>query len=323
MKIFVANTDYEWYRWMLEHPDMDEVNFWRPKGTTNFKALREGELFFFKLKKQYHGKIVGFGQFLLFEAMSVADAWSLFETKNGAPTLSAMWRRVAQYADKRRDANNSTFHRSHRIGTIVITNPVFFPEQLWIDAPEDWRDTIVTGKSYQISEFPGNRIYAESMRAAELLNSSLFEDLSSIRSSEDVITAHDSRYGKPVLTRPRLGQGGFRMRIQTVYGKCAVSGEHSMPALEASHIRPYSDGGRHEIPNGILLRSDIHKLYDTGYVTIDPDYTFRVSDQLKEDYNNGKTYYSLQDRRILLPSDEDFWPDRENLDYHRQTVFRG
>jgi len=126
-----------------------------------------------------------------------------------------------------------------------------------------------------------------------------------------------------MLTRPRLGQGGFRLKIKSIYGKCAVSGEHSTPVLEAAHIRPYSEAGSHEIKNGILLRSDIHKLYDRGYVTVDPDYTFRVSSRLKDEFNNGKTYYELENRKIWLPGDPEHWPSRENLEYHQHVLFRG
>ncbi len=45
----------------------------------------------------------------------------------------------------------------------------------------------------------------------------------------------------------------------------------------AAHIIPYGAGGKHEIPNGLLLRADIHKLFDRGYVTVTPKYRFRVS----------------------------------------------
>jgi putative restriction endonuclease len=80
-------------------------------------------------------------------------------------------------------------------------------------------------------------------------------------------------------------------------------------------------GIRHDIQNGVLLRSDIHKLYDRGYVTIDPDYNFKVSDRLKDEFNNGKTYYQLDKQKIWLPSDKSDWPSRENLEYHQQMLF--
>lgn len=69
--------------------------------------------------------------------------------------------------------------------------------------------------------------------------------------------------------------------------------------------------------------TDIHKLYDRGYVTVDPDYKFCVSARLKDEFNNGKTYYELKNRKIWLPGDSENWPRRENLEYHQQMVFRG
>jgi len=57
----------------------------------------------------------------------------------------------------------------------------------------------------------------------------------------------------------------------------------------------------HEVSNGLLLRSDIHRLFDAGYVTVTPDYEFKVSGRLREDFNNGETYYgSPTDRSVFL-----------------------
>ena len=59
---------------------------------------------------------------------------------------------------------------------------------------------------------------------------------------------------------------------------------HSLPALEAAQVRPYADGGAHALPNRLLLRADIHRFYDAGYVTVTPDYRFRVSHDLADDF---------------------------------------
>jgi hypothetical protein len=68
------------------------------------------------------------------------------------------------------------------------------------------------------------------------------------------------RYGAPKTVQLRLGQGTFRIAVTSAYGACAVSGEHSLPALEAAHLRPYADGGERALSNGLLLRADIHRL---------------------------------------------------------------
>jgi putative restriction endonuclease len=215
MNIFVANTDYDWYRWLVSQSDVDEVNFWRPLGNTNFSYLSEGELFFFKLKKAHVGKIVGFGQFLMYQPMSVIDAWDTFGTKNGVSTRAQMLERIGTYTLR----NNSTLPNwNHEIGCIVITNPVFFPPEYWVDVPEDWKDQIVVGKGYSMREGIGNRIYSACMHTAEMLRMPILDDLF----NSVPVTDQTAKYGEPILTRPRLGQVGFRMKITSIYGKCGL-----------------------------------------------------------------------------------------------------
>ena len=80
------------------------------------------------------------------------------------------------------------------------------------------------------------------------------------------------RYGEPMVVRPRLGQGAFRVIVTDAYERrCAITGERTLPVLEAAHIKPYGSGGPHELENGLLLRSDLHTLCDQGYVTVDAD----------------------------------------------------
>jgi len=106
------------------------------------------------------------------------------------------------------------------------------------------------------------------------------------------------------LVRQRLGQGSFRVLITDTYERhCAVTGEKALPALEAAHIQPVTQEGKHRIDNGLLLRSDIHRLFDSGYVTITPDYKFRASRKLKDDFHNGEEYFRLQGRNIWVPRD--------------------
>ena len=133
------------------------------------------------------------------------------------------------------------------------------------------------------------------------------------------------RYGEPVLIRPRLGQGTFRIAVMDAYGRsCAVTTEHSLPVLEAAHLRPYGEGGPHEVANGLLLRTDIHRLFDAGYVTVLPeDLRFNVSRRLKEDYENGRTYYALHGAEIHSPGDLADKPGRAFLDWHARERFRG
>jgi hypothetical protein len=69
---YVGLTDPDWYGFLSSHPHVDEVNFWQPHGGRTFRALKQGEPFFFKLRAPQKA-VVGFGFFERFESM---EAWA-------------------------------------------------------------------------------------------------------------------------------------------------------------------------------------------------------------------------------------------------------
>jgi len=92
--------------------------------------------------------------------------------------------------------------------------------------------------------------------------------------------------------------------------------------LEAAHIRPYAAGGEHAVSNGLPLRRDLHRLFDLGYVTVTPDFTFLVGERLRVEYRNGRSYYELNGRRVHVPGQAEMRPAREALEWHNETVYR-
>jgi putative restriction endonuclease len=76
------------------------------------------------------------------------------------------------------------------------------------------------------------------------------------------------------------------------------------------------------VQNGILLKADLHKLYDAGYVDISPDYKFRVSERVFDEFENGKEYYALAGQELRRPSDERAWPSRDALAWHGERMYR-
>ncbi len=97
--------------------------------------------------------------------------------------------------------------------------------------------------------------------------------------------------------------------------------ERTLPALDAAHIRPCADGGDHAAPNGLLLRRDIHSLFDAGYVTITPKLRFVVSPRIRSEFDNGRHYYDLQGKAVRHPNDPGARPSPEALRWHNDTVF--
>ncbi|MBS4055177.1 MAG: HNH endonuclease [Thermaerobacter sp.] len=134
-----------------------------------------------------------------------------------------------------------------------------------------------------------------------------------------------ARYGAPQIVVPRLGQGGFRVLVTEAYHKrCAMAGEKTLPVLDASHIKPFAQGGPHKVSNGLLLRQDIHTLFDRGHITINKDYVIEVSRRIKEEYGNGREYYALHGKILSsLPGHMDEKPSREFLLWHNENVYTG
>lgn len=93
--------------------------------------------------------------------------------------------------------------------------------------------------------------------------------------------------------------------------------------LDAAHIKPFAEGGAHDVTNGLALRTDLHRLFDRGYVTVDEDDRFVVGRRLREEFENGKTYYALQGTKLVLPSAPDLRRSSAALAWHRSEVFVG
>ena len=77
----------------------------------------------------------------------------------------------------------------------------------------------------------------------------------------------------------RQGQQEFRQRLLEAYqGRCAITDSSTVEVLEAAHIRPFNGPETNKLPNGLLLRSDLHTLFDMGFITISPEMKVSVSD---------------------------------------------
>ena len=132
-------------------------------------------------------------------------------------------------------------------------------------------------------------------------------------------------YGNSVLTKVRLGQRAFRVLVTDSYSRrCSITGEKTLPVLEAAHIKPYAESGPHFISNALLLRSDMHELFDGGYITITNDLRIEVSKRIKEEFQNGKEYYQYHGKDLLiLPQRNIDKPNVKFIEWHNSNIYRG
>ena len=301
MQYWVGITDGDWFD-MLRRERPDEVNFWQPSWKAP-RSMEAGWPFLFKLHSP-RNYVVGGGYFVRFTVMSSLLAWRAFGRKNGVAGMDELVGRIEKYRQRpQRSAD--------LIGCNLLTEPFFFDEKDWIPIPSDWSPNIVRGRTYDTDSRLGNTLWRavqERLSAQSILDE-----------------AQTPRFGREFLIRAKLGQGTFRTLVTDAYdGRCAVSGERSLSVLDAAHIRSHESGGPNLTPNGMLLRADIHRLFDDGYVTVTPEMRFEVSPSLRDDFGNGRVYYDFDGRELAsVPARPSDRPSREYLEWHHEEVYVG
>ena len=303
MRAFVGITDWDWFELLRRQPGLDEVNFWQPSGSRQFRALKPGELFLFKLHSP-RNYIVGGGLFAHWSRLPISLAWEAFEIANGAVDLFQMRARVERY---RRQGHEQ--FADYPIGCILLEQPFFLNENQWIPVPDNWSLNIVQGRGYDLTVEPGLTLWTQLQTAI---------------GTPMEVREEGALYGPPTLSFPRLGQGSFRIIVTDAYDRrCAVTNERTLPALDAAHIKPYSGSGKHSVENGLLLRRDLHALFDRGYMTVTPGLELEVGRRIREEFENGRDYYRLHGNLIRSPANPLHRPSVEYLKWHNQNVYRG
>jgi putative restriction endonuclease len=130
-------------------------------------------------------------------------------------------------------------------------------------------------------------------------------------------------FGDPRLAPYRLGQQAFKAVVADAYRRrCAITGTHIPPVLQAAHVRPVKHGGEHRLDNGLLLRSDVHIMFDQGYLGIGPRHRLVVSPRLREEFGNGDQFYVRAGTVIDVPARRADRPHRDFLEWHLGEVFK-
>jgi len=307
VKLHIYPTDKDWFDFLATSPGIDEVNFWRPGGQSAFTRLDPGDLFLFRLKGRVN-RIAGGGVFTHFSIFPLNAAWEAFGIKNGTSDFKHFASTIAGYKNF---SPPESMPLDSPIGCIILSSPFFFAPADWIPVPPDYPLNNPQGGTYDASSEVGRDLFDQvllRLRARPIVQE---------RDPARVI-------GDPVLVRRRIGQGAFRILVTDLYGRrCAVTGERTLPVLEAAHILPISRGGVHSPDNGLLLRSDIHTLFDLGYVTISDRGKFRVSETLRSEWQNGRVYYDLGEKEVRFPDAFEHRPNKMWLQRHNDEVFRG
>ncbi|GII75734.1 hypothetical protein Sru01_07160 [Sphaerisporangium rufum] len=308
VKAYVGVTDRDWYHFLAAHPHLTEVNFWRPSGGREFRVLSPGEPFFFK-SHHPHNRVIGGGFYSGFAQLRLSEAWEFFGQANGAADITEMRLRIGKYRRQPIAPGEDPV-----IGCVFVRDSRFFSLDEPAGPPPDFAPNIVQGKGYDLATHPHAGYFEDLL--LRLLGAPVEIDLSEPWHRDGPM------FGDPRLAPRRLGQRSFQAVVLGAYHRrCAVTGEKIRPVLQAAHIRPVSAGGQHRLDNGLLLRSDVHTLFDRGYLAVDPQYRLRVSPRLREEFGNGEEFYRRAGHPIAVPDHRRDHPDREGLQWHLDEVF--
>lgn len=163
--------------------------------------------------------------------------------------------------------------------------------------------------SHEANENLGKRTLREIMDRAE---KDAAQEL-----AEPILSEEDARERELRVVFLRRGQGKFRKALLNAYERrCAVTGCNTEEVLEAAHIIPYMGGDdSNRCDNGLLLRADIHTLFDLGLLWINREMKVEIAHPLKD-----TEYGKLQGKKIWLPTDSALRPHFKHLERHVQIA---
>lgn len=185
--------------------------------------------------------------------------------------------------------------------------PVLY-EVLGLALVTEFRD----GYFYLEGFSPGGFSYASSRPAA--LESSVTQVSRGEVPAFDPASLRDLRRRAMASIVQRPGQERFRSKLVDAYcGQCAITGTNAIPALEAAHILPYLGAETNHPANGLLLRADLHTLFDKGLLTVAPE-DMRV---VLAPCLTRSTYNEISGRPLQMPTTGEAQPSATALNAHR------
>lgn len=229
--------------------------------------------------------ICGYGIYQGIEKMTIKEAWKKFGPNNGCDSYASFKDKLGVY--------NKSIEDDKTIGAICLSDVVFFDDNNFIDLDlinVEWHNCIVKFKRYY-NEDP-------IISCHQINNTENFR-----------LIPKAPKKKKHSETTQREGQSEFRQKVASAYcHKCCITGESCADLLEAAHIQGYISKESNHIQNGLLLRVDLHKMFDSGLLAIEENYRVIVSKIVTSEY-----YQSFNGKPISLPCDKYNHPSTDAL----------
>ena len=281
INLVVAVTDDDWFEMLRQQPNLSEVNFWAPSAA-NFRALQPGEMFLFKLHAP-RNVIVGGGIFAYANALPCSLAWEAFrrgqrrafgagDARAHCPLPQGRSKRSERFRDRLPHPDATVLLRRGRL---------------------DSRAAELVAEHRLVQDLQHRRC----ARACALWDA-VNERLSRLRRSghgrsQGALWRAAAHPAAPWAGRVPGARDGY-LSVGAARSRRSGRCRRLKPRISA----PMAMAATHEARNGLLLRRDIHSLFDAGYVTVTPDLQFEVSRRIKEEFENGRHYYALHGHKI-------------------------
>lgn len=275
----------------MREKDFKLINFWTPTGWEP-KKINPGDMFYLFLKSPYR-KVGGYARYVYSFQLTVRDAWNKFGQANGASDINMMLEQLSSIRGSRIDENTI-------IGCIMLQDPVFLPDNEFFDSMEIGVE--IKQAMQKFKYIKGAEIIRQEYTIDKIDDYILNEEAT----VEYTLSAH----------KRRIGQSTFREKLLELYRKCAVTREDYPLVLEAAHIDPYIGESSNYPQNGLILRSDVHKLFDANLLAIDTNYHVKLSNILA-----GTSYERFENEPIVLPENKNFYPSEDALKRRIEKLF--
>ena len=310
-QIMICKVSPKWYKIIrseyLVSGSLDSC-FWsidKPSSqlTQDVKDFQPGGVVLYICQMGDQIKVVGGGFFISWYKISLDEAWSRFGVRNGVTDFDDLVAEVKEHGG----------HRSSNIIAATLGNNFIFDGSSLITVPEEVSSHFKSGMRFilNIDDPTGRYLYQVAKKVY----------------SQDLDKYGDTWKGVYYLASRshfRSYSAGFYAKVRAAYKfKCAVTGSTIVPLLEVAQLRPFYDFKEQIAANGILLRSDFHRLFSLGYITLeyvtDDKVVIRTSSCLKS--VGAAEYLEYEGKQVSLPDDKTAWPNPQYLEWHRKNCF--
>lgn len=292
----ISPTDNDWFQFLKTSNFNSFINFWTPT-LWNIQKLTVGERWYFLLKSPIR-QLGGFGEFHEYKNLTALEAWKEFGCRNGCISKNQFISKIQLYIDKNSEnfGGESININNYRIGCIILNNCQFWDEEKF-QRPSN----------YNI-EFPNQVVKFKYFNQYDPFTS--FTD-----QTDDFNLINEPREQYRKETNRRRGQSEFKGKILKAYkNKCCITGENCPELLDAVHLQAYLSYASHHTQNGILLRVDLHRLFDSGLLFIDGNYIIHISSIIKNTW-----YQQFHNTKIYIPENVKFHPSKKALELKRNN----